>query len=66
MSQTYTAVIQQNEAWWIGWVQEICGVNCQERTKVELLDSLKSAVEDMLEVNRKIAIQRAEGKYQTV
>jgi len=47
MTQTYTAVIQQHEGGWIGWVQEIRGINCQERTKAELLDSLKSAVEDM-------------------
>ena len=67
MTQTYTAVIQQSDGWWIGWVQEIRGINCQERTKEELLDSLRSAVEDMLELNREVAIQRAEeGKYQTV
>ena len=67
MTQTYTAMIQQSDGWWIGWVQEIRGINCQERTKEELLDSLKSVVEDMLEVNRKVAIQRAEeGEYQTV
>ena len=52
MSQTYTAAIQQSNEWWIGWVQETRGVNCQEQTRAELLDSLKSAVEDMLEVNR--------------
>ena len=66
MSQTYTAVIQQSDGWWIGWVQEIRGINCQERTKEELLDSLRSAVEDMLELNRDVAIRRAEGEYQTV
>lgn len=66
MKQTYTAVIQQSDGWWIGWVQEIRGINCQERTKAELLDSLESAVEDMIEVNRKVAIRRAEGEYQTV
>ena len=66
MSQTYTVVIQQSDGWWIGWVQEIRGVNCQERTKEELLDSLRSAVEDMLEVNREVGIKRAEGEYQTV
>ena len=66
MSQTYTAVIQQSEGWWIGWVQEIRGINCQERTKEELLDSLRSAVEDMLELNREVAIRRADGEYQTV
>ena len=56
MAQTYTAVIQQaviqqSDGWWIGWVQEIRGINCQERTKEELLDILRSAVEDMLELN---------------
>ncbi len=67
MAQTYTAMIQQSDGWWIGWVQEIRGINCQERTKEELLDSLRSAVEDMLEVNRKVAIQRAEeDEYQRV
>ena len=66
MTQTYTAVIQQSDGWWIGWVQEIRGINCQERTKEELLDSLRSAVEDMLELNRDVAIRRAEGEYQTV
>ena len=66
MTQTYTAVIQQSEGWWIGWVQEIRGINCQERTKEELLDSLRSAVEDMLELNREVAIRRTEGEYQTV
>ena len=66
MSQTYTAVIQQSDGWWIGWVQEIRGINCQERTKEELLDSLRSAVEDMLELNREVAIRRADGEYQTV
>jgi predicted RNase H-like HicB family nuclease len=66
MKQTYTAMIQQSDGWWIGWVQEIRGINCQERTQEELLDSLKSAVEDMLELNRDVAIRRAEGEYQTI
>ena len=66
MKQTYTAVIQKSDGWWIGWVQEIRGINCQERTKEELLNSLRSAVEDMLELNREVAISRAEGEYQTV
>ena len=65
MAQTYTAVIQQSDGWWIGWVQEIRGINCQERTKEELLDSLRSAIEEMLELNLKEAIRHTEGEYQT-
>ena len=62
MTQTYTAVIQQDEGWWIGWIQEIPGVNGQERTKDELLVSLKSGLEDILELNREEAINRTEGE----
>lgn len=60
MTQNYTAVIQKSEGWWIGWIQEVNGVNCQERTREELLVSLKSGLEDILELNRKEAILRTE------
>lgn len=40
MSQTYTAVIKQAGAWWIGWIVEVPGVNCQEPTREELLETL--------------------------
>ena len=62
MRQTYTAVIQQDEDWWIGWIQEIPGINCQEQTKDALMVSLKSGLEDILELNREEAIGRTEGE----
>ena len=62
MTQTYTAVIQQDAEWWIGWIQEVNGVNCQERTREELLVSLKNGLEDILELNREEAIRRTEGE----
>ena len=31
MSQTYTALIQQRGDWWIGWIEDISGVNCQKK-----------------------------------
>ena len=62
MSQIYTAVIQQNEGWWIGWIQEIPGVNGQERTKDELLESLRITLLEMIAYNREEAIQRTEGE----
>jgi hypothetical protein len=37
---------------WIGWVEEVSGVNCQERTKEELLESLRSALKETLAFNR--------------
>jgi hypothetical protein len=30
MNNKYTAVTKQDGEWWIGWIEEIPGVNCQE------------------------------------
>ena len=62
MTQNYTAVIQKSDGWWIGWIQEVNGINCQERTREALLVSLKTGLEDILELNRKEAIHRTEGE----
>ena len=51
MKQTYTAQIQHSGEWWIGWVREIPGVNCQERTQEELLETLKITLLEALELN---------------
>jgi predicted RNase H-like HicB family nuclease len=51
MSQ-YTAVIQRDGKWWIGWIEEIQGVNCQGRTRKELMVNLRSALREILQLNR--------------
>lgn len=56
---SYTAIIQKDADWWLGWVEEIPGVNCQERTRAELLDSIHEALSDMLELNREAAAEAA-------
>jgi len=33
MKREYTAIIKQEGDGWIGWVEGIPGVNCQERTR---------------------------------
>ena len=38
---SYTAVVKRDGEWWIGWVEEVPGVNAQERTREELLISLR-------------------------
>lgn len=64
MNNVYNAVIKQDGDWWIGWVEEILGVNCQEPTHEELLESLKITLEEALEFNRQDAIAAAGDKYQ--
>jgi predicted RNase H-like HicB family nuclease len=60
--QGYTAVVQQRGSWWIGWVEEIPGVNSQGESREELLSNLRSALEEALEMNRIDAISAAEGE----
>lgn len=36
----FSAVIQRDGAFWIGWIEEIPGVNSQGETKEELLENL--------------------------
>ena len=48
----YTAVILQSGDWWIGWVQEIPGVNSQGATREKLIENLHSALGEALEMNR--------------
>jgi len=52
MKDTYTAIIKPWGAWWIGWIAEIPGVNCQEPTREALLETLKITLEEALEFNR--------------
>jgi len=66
MVATYTAVVQQHGEWWIGWVEELPGVNSQGQTRAELLDNLRDALEEALEMNRADARAAAKGAYEEV
>ncbi len=46
----HTAVIGQHGRWWIGWIDEIAGVNSQAETRDELIENLVSALEEALEM----------------
>ncbi len=64
MKNKFTAVIKQDEGWWIGWIQEIPGVNSQGKTRAELLKNLRSALKEALEFNREDAIAAAKTDYE--
>lgn len=55
MKQTYTAIVKEADGWWVGWIEEIPGVNCQEHSSEELLDTLKVTLVEALELNRQDA-----------
>ena len=64
MNQAYTAVIKKDAGWWIGWIEEIPGVNCQESTREELLATLKITLKEALEFNRKEALGAAGSNFE--
>lgn len=59
MKRPYTAVIKHSGDWWIGWIEEVTGVNCQEGTREELLETLRTTLRDALDLNRKEALEAA-------
>lgn len=63
MANTYTAIIKKNNNWWLGWIEEVPGVNCQEKSREELLESLKVTLKEALEFNRQDAIQAAASDF---
>jgi predicted RNase H-like HicB family nuclease len=63
MNKAYTAIIKQDNDWWIGWIEEVPGVNCQEKSREELLKSLRETLQEALEFNRKEAITAAGNQY---
>ena len=66
MNSSYTAVVQRDGRWWIGWIEEIPGVNCQARTRNKLIIILGSALKEALEMNQAEALAATTGEYEEV
>lgn len=60
----YKAIIQRDGKWWIGWIEEIPGVNSQGSTREELLENLRSALQEAIEMNRADARAAAKGSFE--
>ena len=63
MKREYTAIMKQDGDWWIGWIEEVPGVNCQEKTRDELLKSLRITLKEALEFNRQEALSSVKDGY---
>lgn len=64
MKDHFTAVLKNTGDWWIGWIEEVPGVNCQERSKEELIESLRLTLREALEFNRREALDAAGESYE--
>ncbi len=53
--EKFTAVIEREGEWWIGYVEELPGANTQGRTKEEVRKNLKEAIKLIIEANRELS-----------
>lgn len=66
ISTGYTAVIRQDGPWWIGWIEEVPGVNSQGETRDELIANLREALREAIEMNREDARKAAGASFEEV
>lgn len=50
--QQFTAVYKKSGKWYLGWIEEISGVNTQGKTLKETKENLKEALFLIIETNR--------------
>ncbi|MFY7806028.1 MAG: type II toxin-antitoxin system HicB family antitoxin [Limnoraphis robusta] len=62
MMNTFTAIFEKVDNWYIGYVAELPGANVQEKTLDEARESLKEAIELILQTNRELAEREIIGK----
>ena len=63
VKNAYTAVIKKENDWWVGWIEEVPGVNCQEKTRDELKKTLGITLKEAVEFNRQDALSAAGSGY---
>ena len=66
MREEFTAIVKQDGDWWIGWIEEVPGINCQERSREALLESLRETLKEALAFNREDARREAGTGYHEV
>ncbi|MBI4272363.1 type II toxin-antitoxin system HicB family antitoxin [Candidatus Uhrbacteria bacterium] len=62
MYQNYTAIYKKNRGWYLGWIEEVPGVNTQGKTLKEVRENLNEALSLILEVNKELLRKAIPGK----
>jgi len=66
MKAEFTAIVKKDGDWWVGWIEEIPGVNAQEKSKDELMISLREAARDIMDLHRLAALREADADCEEV
>lgn len=64
MNNKYTAIVKEVDGAWIGWVEELPGVNCQESSRDALLESLRITLGEAIAFNRADALGAAGDNFE--
>lgn len=62
MVRQFTAIYKKSGRWYLGWIEEIPGVNTQGRTLKGTKENLKEALLLILETNRLLSKKEIAGK----
>lgn len=60
--QQFTAVYQKRGKWYVGYVEEVGGVNSQGRTMREVRNNLQEALGLVIDVNRALLAREVRGR----
>jgi len=66
MSRQFTAIYKKSGKWYLGWIEEIPGVNTQGETLKEVRENLKEAVLLILETNRFLSKKEFSGSKKII
>ena len=58
MSREFTGVIEKRGKWYVGYAEELPGVNTQGCTLKEVRENLREALCLIIEANRELAVGR--------
>lgn len=61
MSYKFTAVYKKSKKWYLGWIEEIPGVNTQGKTLREVKENLREALLLIIETNKLLNKEAAAG-----
>ncbi|MGQ0555642.1 MAG: hypothetical protein ACT4PN_06830 [Nitrospiraceae bacterium] len=48
-------MIKRDAGWWIGWIEEVPSVNCQDPSREALVETLRVTLREALELSAKLA-----------
>ncbi len=65
MENAYNIIIEKTNDWYIGYVEELPGVNSQGETLEEIRNNLKEAIELIITTNRELVKKELSGSNYT-